>query len=212
MDCSSPGSSDHGIFQARITEEVTVLFSREFSKPRHLTWVYCIAGRIFFFYSQSHEESTSFIFQSVVLPSHVQLFATPWTAACSPCLYQLLVLYQLLGLAQTHVHWVHDATQNLIHCSTLLLLPSIFPSIRVSSNESVLHIRWPNYWRFSFSISLSNDYSGLISFRIGWFDLLAVQRSLKSFLQHHRTKASILWHLAFLWSNSHMHTLLLKKL
>ena len=85
----------------------------------------------------------------------------------------------------------------LILCLPLLLLPSIFPSIRVLSSESVLHIRWPKYWSFSFSISLSNEYSGLISFRMDWLDLLVVQTTLKSLLQHHSLKASILWHSAF---------------
>ena len=85
---------------------------------------------------------------------------------------------------------------HLILCHPLLP-PSIFPSIRVFSNESVLHIRWPMYWSFSFSISPSNEYSGLISFRIDWFELLAVQGTLKSLLQHHNSKASILWHSAF---------------
>ena len=88
-------------------------------------------------------------------------------------------------------------SNHLILCCPLLLLPSIFPSIRVLSNESALHIRWPKYWSFSFSISLSNQYSGLTSFRIDWFDLLAVQRTLKSLLQHHHLKASILWHSVF---------------
>ena len=87
-------------------------------------------------------------------------------------------------------------SNHLILCHPLLL-PSIFPSIRVFSNESVLHIRWPKYWRFSFSISPSNEYSGLISFRIDWFDLLAVQGTLRSLLQHHSSKASILWCSAF---------------
>ena len=85
----------------------------------------------------------------------------------------------------------------LILCRPLLLPPSILPSIRVFSNDSALHIRWPKYWSFSFSISPSNDYSGLISFRIDWFDLLEVQGTLKSLLQHHSSKASILWHSAF---------------
>ena len=83
-------------------------------------------------------------------------------------------------------------SNHLILCHPLLLPPSIFPSIRVFSNESVLHIRWPEYWRFSFSVSPSNEYSGLISFRIDWLDLLAVWRTLKSLLQHHNSKASIL--------------------
>ena len=85
----------------------------------------------------------------------------------------------------------------LILCHPLLLLPSIFPSIRVFSNESALHIRWPNYWSFSFNISRSNEYSGLISFTMDWFDLLAFQGTLKSLFQHHSSKASILWCSAF---------------
>ena len=88
-------------------------------------------------------------------------------------------------------------SNHFILCHPLLLVPTIPPSIKVFSNESVLRIRWPEYWSFSFSISPSNDYSGLISFRIDWFDLLGVQGTLKSLLQHHSSKASILWHLAF---------------
>ena len=88
-------------------------------------------------------------------------------------------------------------SNHLILCHPLLLLPSIFPSIVVFSNESVLHIRWPKYWSFSFSISPSNESSGLISFRVDWFDLLAVQGTLKSLLQHHSSKASVLWHSVF---------------
>ena len=88
-------------------------------------------------------------------------------------------------------------SNHLILCHPLLLLPSIFPSIRVFSNESVLHMRWPKYWSFSFSISPSNEHPGLISFRMDWLDLLAVQGTLKSLLQHHSAKASILWHSAF---------------
>ena len=88
-------------------------------------------------------------------------------------------------------------SNHLLLCRPLLLLPSIFPSIRVFSGESVLHIRWLKYWSFRFSISPSNEYSGLISFRMDWFDLLAVQGTLKSLLQHHSSKTSILWHSAF---------------
>ena len=88
-------------------------------------------------------------------------------------------------------------SNHLILCHPLLLLPSVFPSNRVFSNESALHIRWPNYWSFSFSINPSNEYSGLISFKIDWFDLLAVQGTLRNLLQHHSSKASILWHSAF---------------
>ena len=107
------------------------------------------------------------------------------------------VHHQLLKLAQTHVHRLGDTSQPSHPLSSLSPLPSIFPSIRVFSNESVLHIRWPKYWSFSFSISLSNEYSGLISFWIDWFDLLTVQGTLKSLLQHHSSKASVLWCSAF---------------
>ena len=88
-------------------------------------------------------------------------------------------------------------SKRLILCHPLLLLPSIFPSIRVFSNESALHIRWPKYWSFSFNISSSNEHPGLISFRMDWLDLIAVQGTLKSLLQHHSSKASIIWHSAF---------------
>ena len=98
------------------------------------------------------------------------------------------VLHQLPELAQTYVHLVRDVIHHFILCGPLLLLPSISPSIRVFSNKSVLCIRWPKFWSFSFSISPSNEYSGLISFRIEWFDLLVVQGPLKSLLQHHSSK------------------------
>ena len=107
------------------------------------------------------------------------------------------VHHHLLELTQTHVHWVGDAIQPSHPLLSPLLLPSIFPSIRVFSNESVLPIRWPKYWSCSFSISPSNEYSGLISFRMDWLDLLAVEGTLKSLLQHHSLKASILQCLAF---------------
>ena len=104
----------------------------------------------------------------------------------------LPVHHQLPKFTQIHVHWVDDAIQPSHPLLSLLLPPSLFPSIRVFSNESVLHIRWPKFWSFSFSISPSNEYSGLISFRMDCFDLLAVQGTLKSLLQHHSSKASIL--------------------
>ena len=106
-------------------------------------------------------------------------------------------LQHLLEFAQTHVHWVGNAVQPSHPCHPLLLLPSIFTSIRVFSNKWALRIRWPKDWRFSVSISPSNEYSGLISFRIDWFDLLALQGTLKSLLQHYNLKASILWCSAF---------------
>ena len=108
-----------------------------------------------------------------------------------------LVHHQLPELAQTLSIYSVMSSNHLILCHPLLLLPSIFPSIRVSSNESVLPIRWPKYWSFSFSISPSNEHPGLIYFRMDWLYLLAVQGTLKSLLQHHSSKASILWCSAF---------------
>ena len=107
------------------------------------------------------------------------------------------VLHHLSELAQTHIHRVSDAIQPSHPLLPLLLLPSIFPSIRVFSNELALCNRWPKYWSFSFNISPSNEHPGLISFRMDWLDLLAVQGTLKSLLQHHSSKASILQHSAF---------------
>ena len=135
----------------------------------------------------------------VQLLSHVQPFATPWTAACQASL-PFTISWSLIKLMSIELAM---PSNHLILCCPLLLLPSIFPSIRVFSNESALHIMWPKYWSFSFSISLSNEYSGLISFRIDWFDLLAVPGTLKSLLQHHSSKASILWCSAFLMYTSY---------
>ena len=117
-----------------------------------------------------------------------QLFASPWTAAHQASL-SITNFYSLLKLMSIESVM---PSNHLIFCCPLLFLPSIFPSIRVFSNESVLRIRWPKYWSFSFSISPSNEYSGLISFRMDWLDLLAVQGTLNSLLQHHSSKASIL--------------------
>ena len=116
------------------------------------------------------------------------------------------VHFQLLEFTQTHVHESVMPSNHLFLCRPLLLLPSIFPSIRVFSNESALRIRWPKYWSFSFNISPSNEHPGLISFRMDWLDLLAVQGTLKSLLQHHSSKASILQAQPCLRSNSHIHT------
>ena len=136
--------------------------------------------------------------------SGVHLFATPWIAACQASQH-----HQLSELTQAHVHWVRDAIEPsdpLLSLST----PSIFPRFRVFSSESVICIRWPKYWSLSFSVSPFNECSGLISFRIDWLDLLAVQGTL--LLQHHSSKASILWFShPSLWSNSHTHTWLLGK-
>ena len=124
---------------------------------------------------------------SVQSLSHVRLFATPWIAACQDSL-SITNSQSLLRLVSITLVMPSD---HLILCHPLLP-PSIFPSITVFSNESILHIRWPKYWSYSFSISPSNEYPGLISFRMDCLDLLAVQRTLKS-LQHHSSKASILW-------------------
>ena len=124
--------------------------------------------------------------------SCIRLLATPRTAACQTSL-SITISRSLLKLVSIESVM---PSNHLVLCRPLLLLPSIFPSIRVFSNKSVLHIRWPKYWSFSFSINPSNEYSGLISFRIDWFDL-AVQGTLKTLLQHHSSKASILWCSAF---------------
>ena len=139
---------------------------------------------------------------SVQLLSHVQLFATPWTTAHQTSLS--ITNYQSL-LKLMSFEWVMPAN-HLILCHPLLLPPSIFPSIRVFSSDSVLHSRWPKCWSFSFNICPSNEYSGMISFRMDWLDLLSVQETLKSLLQHHSSKASVLWHSAFFMVQfSHLH-------
>ena len=130
---------------------------------------------------------------SVQSLSHVQLFVTPWTAACQASLSitnsrSLLKLMSIESVMPSN---------HFILCHPLLHLPSVFPSIRVFSSESVLRIRWPKYWRFSFSFSPSNECSGLIAFRMDWLDLLEVQGTFKSLLQHHSSKASILQHSVF---------------
>ena len=129
----------------------------------------------------------------VRLPSRVQFSATSWTAACQASLFisnsrSLLKLMSIESVMPPN---------HLILCRSHLFLPSIFPSIRVFSNESVFHIRWPKFWSFSFIISPSNEYSGLISFRMDWLDLRAVQGTLKSLLQHHSLKASVVYCSAF---------------
>ena len=142
----------------------------------------------YFSFLKPWADNGSVQFSSIQSLSHVGPFATPWTAARQAFLsitnsQSLLKLMSIKSVMPSN---------HLILCHLLLLLPSIFPSIRVFSNESVLPIRWPKYWNFNFSISPSNEYSGLISFRVDWLDLPAVQGSLKSLLQHHISKASIL--------------------
>ena len=132
--------------------------------------------------------------QLVQLLSHVQLFETPWTAACQP---SLSITNSQSFLKLMSIESVM-ASNHLILCHPLLFPPLvIFPSIRVFSSELVLHIRWPKDWSFSFSIGPNNEYSGPVSFRMDWLELLAVQGTLKSLLPHHSSKASILWNSAF---------------
>ena len=159
LDCGSLGSSVHAIFQVRTLEWIAIFFSRE------LHW-----------------------FISVQSPSHIWLFAIPWTAAHQA---SLSITNSRSPPKPMSVELMMPSS-HLILCHPLLLLPPIPPSIRVSSNESTLRMRWPKYWSFSFSISPSNGHPGLISFRMDWLDLLAVQGTLKSLLQHHSSKASIL--------------------
>ena len=149
---------------------------------------------LFFFFSSFKLCVSLTKVRSVQSFSHVQHFVTPWTAA-HPASLSITNSQNLLKLMLSN---------QLILCHPLLLLTSVFPSIRVISYESVLRIMWLKYWSFSFSISLSNEYSGLISFRMNSLDLLAVQRTLKSLLQHHSLKSSILWCLAFFSSHIHI--------
>ena len=151
MDCSLPGSSIHGIFQARVLECVPQVMGS--------TQIHCSVA------------------QSCLTLCNPQ-------ASLSFTIYWSLLKLMFIDLVMPSNH--------LILCRPLLLLPSIFPSIRVFSSESALYIRWPKDWSFSFSISPSNEYSGLISFRMDWLDLLAVQGTLKSLLQHHCSKALVL--------------------
>ena len=142
---------------------------------------------------------------SVQLLSRVQLFATPWTAARQAC---LSITNSCSSPKPMSIELVMPSS-HLILCHPLLLLPPIPPSSRVFSNESTLHIRRPKYWSFSFSISPSKEHPGLLSFRMDWLDLLAVQGTLKSLLQHHNSNVSILWQLAFFMvqlSNPYMTT------
>ena len=161
--------------------------------------VHCVQNRTQIF------PPTLIVFSSVQSLSRVWLFVTPWTTACQASLS--FTSCQSLPSPMS-VESVMPSN-HLILCRPLLLLPSIFPSIRVFSNESALCIRWPKYWSFSFSISPSNEHPGLVSFRMDWLDLLAVQGTLKSLLQHHSSKASILRHSAFFMvqlSHPHMTT------
>ena len=154
---------------------------------------------------KSHRQRNLAGYSSVRLLSCVRLFATSGTAARQA---SLSITNSQSSLKLMSIESVMPPN-HLILCCPLLLLPSVFPSIKVFSNELALRIRWPKDWGFSFSISPSNEYSGLISFRMDWLDLLAVQGTIKSLLQHHSSKASIFGTQLSLWSNSHIHTCLL---
>ena len=178
---------------------IIILLKLKYWKKISHFWmtVYSAVERKGFAVGSSHSYSwlSNYLLCVVVVQSLscVWLFATPGTAAHQAFL-SITNSWSLLKLISNKSM---VPSNHLILCHPLLLLPSIFPSIRVFPNESALCIRWPKYWSFCFSISPSNEYSGLISFRIDWFNLLAVQESLKSLLQHHNSKASVLWHSAF---------------
>ena len=217
MDCSPVGSSVHGILQERILEWVSISFSKGSSQPRNWTQVSCIAGRFFTNWAMreacihTHTHTHTHIYiksclclllcfklstifyssedkvqNSLLLFSHsvVSNSVTPWTAACQASL-SFTISQSLLKLMSIESMMLSN---HLMLCCPLLL-PSIFLSTRNFSSDLTLHIRWPKYWSFSFSMSPSNEYVRLISFRIDCFGLLAVQGTLKSFLQHHSSKA-----------------------
>ena len=176
------------------TSSATLLFGQQHN---HQLSCLSLKHKVIFYPSLSSNPSVCWVI-------HVQLFATPWTQhARLPC----PSLFP--GVCSNPCPLM--PSNYFILCCPLLFLLSIFPSIKVFSNEPALGIRWPKYWSFSFSISPSSKYSGLISFRMDWFDLLAVPGTLKSLLQHHSLKASILWHLAFFMVHlSHPYRLLEK--
>ena len=155
----------------------------------------------------THKAVHVYQFNSVQSLSHVRLFAFWWTAPCQAS----LSIVNSRGLLKPMSIESVMLSNHLILCHPLLLSPSIFPRIRVFSNESTLHIRWPKYWSFSFSISPSNEHPGLISFRMVWLDLLAIQGTLKSLLQHHNSKHQFFSAQLSLSSNSDIHTWLLEK-
>ena len=172
------------------TQQINVLSIWNDNHLLFIKWKWIIT-KIFILFILSRLRRSSV--QSVWLLSHVRLFATPWTVSHQTSL-SITNSWDLLKLMSIELVM---PSNHLILCHPLLLPPSTFPSIRVFSDESVIRIRWPKYWSFSSRISLSNAYSGLISFRMDWLDLLAVQGTLKSLLKHHSSKASVLRYSAF---------------
>ena len=193
MDCSPPGSSVRGDSPGKNTGVVTMPSSMGSSQPRDQTWVSNVSHITGIFLTVWAPGKPHYIYRESLSVQSFRLFVTKWIVAHQA---SLSITNSWSSLKLMSIESVMPSNY-LILCHPLFLLPSIFPSIRVFSNESVLHIRWPKYWSFSFSISPSKEYSGLISFRIDSFDLLAVQRTIKSLLQHHSSNASILWHSAF---------------
>ena len=168
-----------------------IYFGKAFLKSRNM--LIFTVNRHIMFQGKNNTDRSTLLYTQFSSVAQSCPTVTPWTAAPQASL-SITNSWSLLKF--TSIKLVMSSN-HLILCRPLLLLPSIFPSIRVFSNESVLCIRWPKYWSFSFSIIPSNEYSRLISFRMDWLDLLVVQGTLKSLLQHHSSKASILWHLAF---------------
>ena len=166
---------------------------QEYRKIKEIYYINRIKEKDHMIISINVEKAFDIQFSSVQSLSRVWLFANPWTAAHQA---SLSITNSQSPPKPMSIELVMPSS-HLILCRPLLLLPSIFPSIRVFSNESALRIMWPNYWSFSFNISPSNEHSGLVSFKMDWLDLLAVQGTLKSLLQHHNSKASILRHSAF---------------
>ena len=185
MDCSPPGSYVHGVSQARMLEWVAISYSRGSSWPGDQTWLSCITGRFFTIWAtrEANRDYLLLLFSQVYQFRSVQFShsvvsdsATPWIAACQA---SLSITNSQSSPRLTSIESVMPSS-HLILCCPLLLLPPIPPSISVFSNESTLCMRWPKYWSFSFSIIPSKEIPGLISFRMDWLDLLAVQGTLKS--------------------------------
>ena len=192
MDHSLPGSSVHEILQERVLKWVAMPSSRGSSQTKGQTWVSCTVGICFI---AEPPVKSLFLIQIRSVAQSCPTLCNPMNCSTPG----LPVHHQLPEFTHTHVHQVSDAIQPShplsspsFLCRPLLLLPPIPPSIRVFSNESTLRMRWPKYWSFSFSIIPSKETPGLISFRMDWLDLLAVQGTLKSLLQHHNSKAETL--------------------
>ena len=192
----APPVSVQGNLLVRILEWVAMPSSRGSSRPRSWTCISCIGSWILYPLSHLGSRLHTHQFSSDQLLSRVRLFETPWMQHASVSITNSRSLLKLMSIESVMPF------NHLVLCHPLLLRPSVFPGIRVFSNESALCITWPKYWSFSFSISPSNEYSGLIFFRIDWLDLLAVQGALKRLLQRHSSKAWCLW----IWISNFKHS------